>query len=267
MNNRKIIIISQTVNIDDINKYIISKFDPTIEFDIFSKENNINSNIKNCNIINIPSELNSQVKIKNYIIKYYKSQNFNGFIHILEDTIEILKSPTEFIDDIEKMMNLLDINSYLGTVTDVCNRIYTKYNPRLRIILDKPEYEKFGLNQIVFCSHSNTQWMTFNIEKADENELYFNDQFTVAMFWIIEYLARRRNTHPNSLYYMNQYLTVPSELGVYQNRKINNSDININQEIMLKENTLFTNLHINHEPNNNIDEILEQLYNKLNTKI
>ena len=100
-------------------------------------------------------------------------------------------------------MNVLDLNNWCGTVTDGCNYIYSKYNPRLSISIDKPEYQKLNIDKVIFCSHSNVQWLVYDLERADDNELFFNESFTVDMFWIIEYLARRRNTHPNSLYFMN----------------------------------------------------------------
>jgi len=38
---------------------------------------------------------------------------------------------------------------------------------------------------------------------ADDNEMTLDEHFTVDMFYIIEFLARRRNTHPGTLYFMN----------------------------------------------------------------
>lgn len=67
----------------------------------------------------------------------------------------------------------------------------------------------------MFCSHSNIQWNVYNLEKADDNELFFDEKLTIDMFFIIEFLARRRNSHPGSLYYMNQYVTCASEQGLY----------------------------------------------------
>jgi hypothetical protein len=87
--------------------------------------------------------------------------------------------------------------------------------------------------------------MTFNIGKADADELHFNEDFTVAMFWIIEYLARRRNSHPGSMYFMNQYATVESEVGVYRNKKLNLSDAAETPERMKKEDEQFKALNVN----------------------
>ena len=265
--NRKIAIICWNNDIN-ISQDIISKFPVGTTFDLFVKEGIAcidQPEIGECIIM--PTEVNIQVKAKNFVLEHYKKAGFDGWLHVLEDTIEVLKDPSQFMNDIENCMTLLDINSYLGTVTDVCNRVYAKYNPRLRIVLDKPEYSKFDTKEILFCSHSNTQWMTFNIGKADENELHFDDRFEIAMFWIIEYLARRRNSHPGSMYFMNQYITIPSELGVYQNKVINSSDKADSPEQMKKEDAMFKEMQINYSPDNNIDIVLEKLYEKLNSKI
>ena len=172
------------------------------------------------------------------------------------------------MDDVEKMLDALDLNSWLGTVTDGCNLVYTKYNPRLRVKIDRPDYkEKLGVDELVFCSHSNTQWMVFNVKKGDAEELHFREDFKIAMFWIIEYLARRRNTHPESLYFMNQYVTVPSELGTFVNREVNESDKEIESpEAMKQEDDLFKALKVNYAPDNNIDLVLERTYKKLQSK-
>ena len=152
------------------------------------------------------------------------------------------------MDDVEKMLDALDLNSWLGTVTDGCNLVYTKYNPRLRVKIDRPDYkEKLGVDELVFCSHSNTQWMVFNVKKGD--------------------VARRRNTHPESLYFMNQYVTVPSELGTFVNREVNESDKEIESpEAMKQEDDLFKSLKVNYAPDNNIDLVLERTYKKLQSK-
>jgi len=45
---------------------------------------------------------------------------------------------------------------------------------------------------------------------------YFSEDFTVAMYYIVELLARRRRLKkPDQPFFMNQYLTVDSEDGVF----------------------------------------------------
>lgn len=202
MDNRKFAVIAWSKNAD-IAKDIISHFPEGTKFDIFAKNGKKATEGLLADAIELPTEVDTMAKAKNYVFKHYKDSGLDGFLHLIEDSVEVLKDPMQFVEDIEKAMSLLDINSYFSTVTDGCNRVYAKYNPRLRIVLDKPEYEKLGLKELLFCSHSNTSWIVMDIGKADEEELHFREEFEIAMYWIIEYLARRRNSHPGSLYYMN----------------------------------------------------------------
>lgn len=264
MNNRKLVIVHWNEN-SNIQK-LVESFPSNLDITIFQKHG-LNAIATTHSVVVMPENINTSVKSKNYIIQQYKTENFSGYLHIIEDVIELLKDPTEFISDIENTMNILDIHSYLGTVTDACNRIYSKYNPRLRLINDKPEWQKFNIKEFVFCSHSNTNWMIFNLEKCDINEITFNEMFTIDMFWIIEYLARRRNSHPETLYFMNQYLTCSTEHGVYQLDKTIDIAVQHDTEKMKEEDQLFKSLNINYQPDNNIDELLERLAIKLDSKI
>lgn len=263
--NRKIAIICWNEN-NDISNCILSQL-KDVDVDLFVKDGVVMSDIEHSTVVSMPFSVDNVAKSKNFVLSYYKSKGFNGYVHMLEDSIKILKDPMTFVQEVEKMMELLDINSYLGTVTDVCNYVYGKYNPRISVMLDKPEYSVFGLKTLNFCSHSNTQWMVFNLAKADADELYFNETFEIAMFWIIEYLARRRNKHAESMYFMNQYVTVESERGLYQNRIMNQSDKADDPEKMKNENAKFVDMKVSYAPDNDVDVILERLYQKLNSKI
>lgn len=261
MNNRKIVVIQW--NTLTAVKSIVDALPPNNDIVVFRKSDLQQIDGITAETIVMPETIDTSVKSKNYVIQYFKNNGYTGKLHILEDCIEICKDPTEFINDIENLMDVLDLNTYFGTITDGCNRVYTKYNPRVRMINDKPEWQKFGFTEIVFCSHANTQWLIFDLERCDDEELHFNDTFTIPMYWIIEYLARRRNTHPNSLNLMNQYITCASELDVYRN--VTSNDDNI--ENIKDEDALFKSLNINYTPDNNIDMILERVAQKLNSKI
>ena len=81
------------------------------------------------------------------------------------------------------------------------------------------------------------------------------------MFWIIEFLARRRNTKSQGqLFYMNQYLTIDSELGTFEQIAIDN---NLSEKTMKEEDAKFKKKKIDFAPDNNIDIILEETYSKL----
>jgi hypothetical protein len=110
--------------------------------------------------------------------------------------VEIIKDPSLFIADLENMMAALDYTVWFSTATDGCNYVYQKYNPRIRVFCDRPECERLRLRgELDFTSHSNTQWVAYDMSKTAGTDLMrFDDRFTVAMFFIIEFLARRRNT-------------------------------------------------------------------------
>ena len=106
--------------------------------------------------------------------------------------------------------------------------------------------------------------MIFNLEKADDNELYFCEDFKVDMYFIIEFLARRKSTHPGSLYFMNQYFTCTSEKGVFEIKDgVKRDEVPNLQEVMKQEDLLFKAKNVNYAPDNNIDLVLERLYEKL----
>ena len=216
----------------------------------------------------MPAVVDTPAKAKNYVIQNEKDTgNDEEWLHVVEDTIDVIKDPHSFMDDIEQLMKVMDINSWLSTVTDGCNRVFAKYCPRLKITVDDEKCQKFNLKEVIYCSHSNTQWMVFNLKNGDADELHFNEDFKIAMFWIIEYLARRRNTHPGSMYFMNQYLTIPSELGTFINVEKNESDKEIeSKEQMAAEDAKFKAMNINYAADNNIDAVLEKTYLKLHEK-
>lgn len=252
------------VEINEIENNIISHFtDDNIT--IFSRHA-LENNEKYNNII-FPNDIDLEPKAKNYVFEFFRKQEDIEFLHVIENTVKILKNPNEFINKIEYLMTVLDLNSYFGTTTDVCNRVYNKYNPRLEIKIDYDEFKKLNLDTILFCSHANTQWIIVNIKKADDNELFFNTQFSIPMYWIIEFLARRRNTHSGSLYYMNQYITCLEEQNLYINIVKNSSDEVSNSSKFKEEDELFKSLNVKYDSDNNIDKILEDVYLKLKSKI
>ena len=223
---------------------------------------------KDIELVDIPSDKDNRPKRKNFIIKHLKELGFEK-MHMIEDIVELLASPMVFIADIERMMDVYDLNNWLGTVTDACNYVYTKYNPRLDVVIDDEKCNGLGISNAIFCSHSNVQWIVCNLQKADDDELYFNEGFTIDMFFIIEFLARRRNAHLGSLYFMNQYYTCASEKGVYaiDSKLAASKDAQNTPEKMKDEDIKFKNMNVNYAPDNNIDAVLELLYQKIQSKL
>lgn len=223
-----------------------------------------------CMNVCLPDTCDNTPKTRNWINSYFKTNNFDGFLHVIEDTTDLLKVPTKFMDDLEHMMKTLDYNVWFSTICDPCNFIYFKYNPRLAIILDKVEYFKLELGtKLLFTSHSNTQWVTYDFSQVTEDLLKFDEDFSIAMFYIIEFLARRRNTkRENQLYFMNQYLTVESEYGTFKHIDSKNTeDKTAETTNMQKEDQIFKNKQVKYEPDNNIDLVLETVYKTLNEKL
>lgn len=208
-------------------------------------------------------------KRRNAIIKTVMNENSDGFLHLIHDSMRFKCDPTEYFTKLEHTMTILDYASWFSTVTDKCNYVMTKYNPRMRILMDKPEFSKLDLPNICFTSHANTEYSVFKLDGAKIDDFMLDGRFSIPMFHIIEFFARRRNNNPGSLYFMNQYLTIDGESQVLDtvpgdsSRKPDDEE----QKKMPVEDQLFKSMNINYQPDNNLDMILEQLYLKIRSKI
>ena len=217
-------------------------------------------------------------KLYNQLLDEEKQSGKHKFLHIVSSNVELLKDPQQFLDELEDMMVKLDYHVWLSTVCDECNYVFGKYNPRIRVSFDDDKSRHYlKTKAISLTSNSNTTWIAYDLTASSEKLLKFDEQFEIAMYYIIELLARRRNTKDaGSLYYMNQYITVDSELGTYRlQKKVDDEKltqvqfqekIKKDQEDMIKENKIFQNMKINIEPDNSVDAILEDLYKKLKSK-
>ena len=266
-------------NIDRLAE-LLAKLSDSVE--VFSNSSEAKLNGSSVQIF--PAEVDTEVKSKNYVIQKYKNEGFSGKLHVINYDTKILKDPSMFINDIENMLDVFDLHSWLSTVTDPCNYLYKKYVPRLKVPIDKEMHgwsDTLKMTDVLFCSHSNTAWMIFDIGNGDDSELHFDDSFTVAMFWIIEYLARRRNSHQKSLYFMNEYVTCPSEKGVFvtdhhlsqsSEDALKKKGIRQDQhqqkmnELFKADDEKFRSMKIDYHPDNNLDVVLERTYLKLKEK-
>jgi len=240
------------------------------EIIVYTKTPNGNFNVgherSRCSNETIPPEFDTEPKVRNWVNA--RNSGFEGFLHVLSDSVEITSDPTVFVSDLEHMMSALDYPLWLSTCTDGCNYVYSKYNPRMRISCDRPECSELGLpGELNFTSHSNTQWVSYDMPALRGSDLLrFDEKFTVPMFFIIELLARRRNTKPDgSLFYMNQYVTVGSEHGVIRNFQGIRPE-QPDPKVMQAEDTAFKAMGVNFSPDNNIDVVLEALWEKILTK-
>ena len=235
------------------------------QINVFTKEQmstvNISHERTTCTNVILPIECDTVPKARNYINQQYKQTNFNGFLHVVNWNTLIKKDPTDFLQKLEDMMDKLDYNVWFNTICDPCNYVYHKYCPRAYIILDDEQYSKLATKRIAITSHSNTQWITYNFAKVVDANLYFDEDFTIPMFYIIEFLARRKATATDKqLYFMNQYFTVEEENDIFEQVK---KEEKIDQNVMKKEDAIFAAKNIKHNPDNNIDLVASKFYLKL----
>lgn len=126
-------------------------------------------------------------------------------MHIVEGNVVLFKDPTEFIKDVGNAMQALDYDVWFSTATDPCNYVFKKFCPRLVVNVDDEEARsKLSLpSTLSFTSHSNTSWTAHDFSKEDA-PMKLDERFTIAMFTIIEFLARRRREkREGQLFYMN----------------------------------------------------------------
>lgn len=99
---------------------------------------------------------------------------------------------------------MLDYSIYFSTATDPCNYVFSKFCPRLVVHIDEPSIQNsLKLPDVLsFTSHSNTAWTIYDYSATSEMQKY-DERFSIAMFMIIEYLARRKHSNNKSLYFMN----------------------------------------------------------------
>lgn len=198
-------------------------------------------------------------KARNDILRHFKSQNETRFLHVLEDTTSILADPTSFISDITEMMDVLDNNVWFNTICDSCNYIFQKYVPRSNVKCDLSEYKDVYDKTIHMCSNANTQWTIYNMSNYNDEEYLLDEDFDVPMFFIVEYMARRRNLFP-SKYMMNLYPTVESEKNVFKTIKDPEEKANYNVK---SESEIFNSKKIDHHPDSLIEPFLDRFLERL----
>jgi len=138
---------------------VVGKVKESNAFDkiiVYRKAKFGDANCQRIEQVDVPNDRDTTPKFRNFMLKHCRENFKESFLHVIDDSIEILDNPAKFAGEIECLMNVLDINNFFGTITDGCNRVYKKYNPRLRIGIDRPEYQNLGFgSEILFCSHSN----------------------------------------------------------------------------------------------------------------
>lgn len=224
--------------------------------------------LSNCSWIAFPDEAGTIPKQKNFILDWCKLQGFTGFLHIVENDILFNERSKSYMDVLESTMSALDYDVHLSTVTDKCNYVFNKFCPRLAINVDDDNIrQKLGLpRQVRFTSHSNVSYTTYNLAASNGCPLKFDERFTIGMFYIIEFLARRKATQKaGQLYFMNQYLSIADEDNAFDVVRLPSK--NVDNAKMQEEDALFKSLNVNYAPDNNLDLVLDTFYGKIKEKM
>ena len=202
-------------------------------------------------------------KLRNFVSHELFDEKTAGFAHIIEDNVEIFNSPDVFLDKIEEMMSVFQLNTWFETSCDGCNLVYSKYNPRLYIAVDEPEAKKHYDKTIAWCSNANTLWVCYNMDRCAFEDVRFEEKFQFPMYYIIEFLARRRNTKkPGQMDYMNYYPSVPEELDVFRCIDVKGGRNFTNEEIKA-EGQLFSEMKVDNHPDSSVDMLMEDMRSKI----
>jgi hypothetical protein len=199
--------------------------------------------------------IDSRSATKNFVSRYLLDAGTTGFAHVIEDAVnftEVLTKQCVFNNAIESMLTTFNINVWFNTVTDPCNYVFEKYNPRFTVKMDDPKYQSKFNNDIIWTSHSNTAYVIYNMDNITFEEMRFDEKFNIPMFYILEFLARKR---ANGNGFMNMYPTIPEECGVF--KKCNTYETDQSAFNMFKqEENIFKSMNINMQAEMNVDNIM-----------
>lgn len=250
-----------------ISEKLLAKLDSSDKIIIFHAENVKTDDVlcvPNTEFVKIPDELKIHgSKLRNFISKYLLDNKIQGFVHVIEDSIEIFGDVQPFLNEIEKMMRVFKLKTWFNTSCDVCNYVFNKYNPRFFIVVDEPEAKAKYDKTIAWCSNANTQWVCYDMDGIEFEEMRFEEKFFFPMYYIIEYLARRRNKKkPGELHYMNFYPSVPEELNVFRGYDVEDIHPFTNEEIS-NEDKIFHEMNVDNHPDQNLDQLMEDMRNAI----
>lgn len=181
------------------------------------------NNIDGVTYVELPEDIKGKEvpKIMNYVYKYFKVEHVSeGMLYLFDEKVEILdeKKFIAFIPAIENMMGLMGHRLWLNTVGDECNYNFDRYDGRCMFKIDIPEFEKIFGNDIIFSSNANFDFSIYDLDSIDISEMLLDEQFTIGMFFILEFLAKRRASVPGC--FMNLYPTVSQEVGILKSREV-----------------------------------------------
>lgn len=215
--------------------------------------------------VGIPEEISkSESSQRNFIIRHFKKEQTCGFLHVLSRTTKILKDPATFIDSVERMMKALGNKTWFSCTSDMVNYVYGRFYPRFDIQVDDQQVKNSPFKNVMLCSNANTEWTIFDMEGLTDEESMLDEAFTIPMYYIIEFLARRRNNKkPGEFYYMNLYPTINEEIGVFKHENEPEDKKSDAIQTMKSEGAVFQSKGINHTADGDVVRATEDLRNLL----
>ena len=108
-------------------------------------------------------------------------------------------------------------------------------------------------------------YTVYDLKNISFEKMKLNDSFTVPMYYIVEYFARRRaDKEDDGVPFMNLYPTVEDEGSKKWFSTIPVNNYNFSQEVIQKEGEEFAKLNLDTTPNLNADETLDFIEKVLN---
>lgn len=197
----------------------------------------------------------------NFVYKYLKDNFNNSYGYVMYDSMQFKKDPSKFMDAIEEMMQKLHLDIWFNTYTDPMNFVFSKFDGRVSVAINDAEFKQKYDKTIIWTSHANPNLSIIDLDgyKLPEDGKTFDDRFEISMFWIIKFLCERRRDKKG---FMNYYPTIAEEVGVYKVADIGDG-IHPTQELMKKEDEMFTALKLDHTPSQNVEELMDFIIDKL----
>ena len=191
------------------------------------------------------------------------SRNPEGFLHVIDSNVEITGDIQRFLDSVEEMMGAFSLKSWFNTVCDGCNYVLTKYNPRVSVKIDVPDAKKLKGKTIHWCSNANLFWVCFDRSASKVEDVLLDEKFDIPMFFIIEFLAQRRNRKsPGDLEYMNMYPGIDEEIGAFRNLEQKDAK-GFSQKKFAEEDMVFRQLEIDNHADMDVNMIIEDVKRKI----
>ena len=227
----------------------------------FADEAKVSGNFKEVYLFD-PEFIHHESKMRNLIVEKFFTEKCKSFVHVISDALPIKNGNLDkFVPAIEEMMDKLDQVSWFSTRSDPCNYVFEKYNPKFIIGIDEKNLKNYN-KTVLFTPFANTAWTIFDFSKVtDIDAVKFNDSFRIPMFYIVEFLSRRRKYQPA---FMNCYPTVEEERWVFDPssmfvQTLEPEKDGFERKDYEKENEIFMNLKVDFESLHQVEKVFEMI--------